>query len=163
MMNTEDSGNVDKIYNVFTMQEIRDMFPNVDMDAVFADSGLQPADEIIVADVGLTEGVCRHYFTDENVDALKAWAKAYGCFSGWGGAFNQEFIDASNTFNQEFMGASGSYYAGGTCGAHSCKTPCLTISASFMRNGIFPSRQSRMWKRWCDDIIEVYQDANSKP
>ena len=107
MMNTEDSGNVDKIYNVFTMQEIRDMFPNVDMDAVFADSGLQPADEIIVADVGLTEAFA-DYFTDENVDTLKAWAKLT-VLLGWGGAFNQEFIDASNTFNQEFMGVSGSY------------------------------------------------------
>ena len=107
MMNTEDSGNVDKIYNVFTMQEIRDMFPNVDMDAVFADSGLQPADEIIIADVGLTEAFA-DYFTDENVDTLKAWAKLTVLLS-WGGAFNQEFIDASNTFNQEFMGVSGSY------------------------------------------------------
>ena len=107
MMNTEDSGNVDKIYNVFTMQEIRDMFPNVDMDAVFADSGLQPSDEIIVADLGFTKAFS-DYFTYEHVDTLKAWAKLTVLLS-WGGAFNQEFIDASNTFNQEFMGVSGSY------------------------------------------------------
>ena len=107
MMNTEDSGDVDKIYNVFTMQEIRDMFPNVDMDAVFADSGLQPEDEVIVSDVGLTKAFA-DYFTDEHVDTLKAWAKLTVLLS-WGGAFNQEFIDASDTFNQEFMGVSGSY------------------------------------------------------
>lgn len=107
MLDTEDSGNVDKIYNVFTMQELRDMYPNVDMDAVFADSGLKQEDEIIVSDVGLAEAFA-DYFTDENVETLKAWAKLT-VLLGWGGAFNQEFIDASETFNQEFMGVSGSY------------------------------------------------------
>lgn len=107
MLNTEDSSNVDKIYNVFTMQEIRDMYPNVDMDAVFADSELQQGDEIIISDVGLAEAFAE-YFTDEHVDTLKAWAKLT-VLLGWGGAFNQEFIDASETFNQEFMGVSGSY------------------------------------------------------
>lgn len=107
MLDTADSNNVDKIYNVFTMQEIRDLFPNVDMDAVFADSGLQPADEIVIFDVGLTKAFAA-YFQEENVETLKAWAKLT-LLLGWGGAFGQDFIDASDTFNQEFMGVSGSY------------------------------------------------------
>lgn len=107
MMNTEDSNNVDKIYNEFTIQEIKDMFPGVDVDAVFADSGLQMDDKIIIYDVDLTKAFAQ-YFNDENIETLKAWAKL-SLLLGWGGAFNQEFIDASDKFNQEFMGVSGSY------------------------------------------------------
>ncbi len=107
MMNTEDSNNVDMIYNEFTMDQIKELFPNVDIDAVFADSELQAADKIIITDTGLTEAFAE-YFNDENIDALKACAKL-SLLQGWGGAFNQEFIDASDKFNQDFMGVSGSY------------------------------------------------------
>lgn len=107
MMNTADSNNVDKIYNAFTMEQIQELFPHVDMDAVFADSGLQMEDQIIIMDTGLTEAFAA-YFNDEHLDALKACAKL-SLLQGWGGAFNQEFIDAADKFNQEFMGVSGSY------------------------------------------------------
>ena len=68
MMNTADSNNVDKIYNAFTMEQIQELFPHVDMDAVFADSGLQMEDQIIIMDTGLTEAFAA-YFNDEHLDA----------------------------------------------------------------------------------------------
>ena len=83
MMNTEDGNNVDKIYNVFTMQEIKDMFPGVDIDAVFADSKLKMSNDIIVFDTGLARAFS-DYFKDENKDALKAYAKLT-VLAGWGG------------------------------------------------------------------------------
>lgn len=107
MLDTAESNNVDKIYNIYTIDEIKAMFPNVDIDAVFADSGLKAEDEIIIIDVGLTKAYAE-YFKDENIDTLKAAAKL-SLLQGWGGAFNQEFIDASDKFNQDFMGVSGSY------------------------------------------------------
>lgn len=107
MLDTADSNNVDKIYNIYTMDDIKAMFPNVDIDAVFADSGLKPEDEIIIFDTGLTKAYAE-YFNDENIDTLKAAAKL-SLLQGWGGAFNQEFIDASDKFNQDFMGIAGSY------------------------------------------------------
>ena len=107
MMNTEDGNNVDKIYNVFTMQEIKDMFPNVDIDAVFEASGLSKADSFVIFDVERTKAFAG-IFSDKNTETLKAWAKI-SLLSGWGGALNQEFIDAADKFNQEFMGTAGSY------------------------------------------------------
>lgn len=107
MLNTEESGNVDRIYNVFNIEEIKQLFPNVDIESVFSDSGLQPSEKIIVTDIGLTKAFAG-YFNDENIDALKACAKL-SILQGWGGAFNQEFIDASDKFNQDFMGVNGSY------------------------------------------------------
>ena len=109
MMNTEDYNNVDKIYNIFTLDEIKAMFPDIDIDAAYADSGLQPSDQIVVTDPGMTEAFAE-YFTEENLDALKSYMK-YVLLAGFGGALNQEFIDASDTFNQEFMGTQGSYSA----------------------------------------------------
>lgn len=106
-LDQEEYGDVDKIYNVFTMQEIRDMFGNVDIDAVFADSGLEQGDEIGISDIGLTRAFADH-FNDDNIDTLKAYAKK-SLLQGWGGALNQEFTDASDAFNEEFMGTSGSY------------------------------------------------------
>lgn len=106
-LNEEDYNNVNKVYNVFTMQEIKDMFPNVDMDIVFSDSGLKPDDNIMVADVGLTEAFAQ-YFNDENIDTLKSYAKL-SLLIGLGGALNQEFTDAENQFDEDFMGVTGSY------------------------------------------------------
>ena len=83
------------------------MFPQVDIDTVFADSGLKSEDDIIIGDTGLTKAYAE-YFNDDNIDTLKAAAKL-SLLQGWGGAFNQEFIDASDKFNQDFMGVSGSY------------------------------------------------------
>ena len=107
MLDAADSGNVDKVYNIYTMDEIKAMFPEVDMDTVFADSGLKSEDDIIIGDTGLTKAYAK-YFNNDNIDTLKAAAKL-SLLQGWGGAFNQEFIDASDKFNQDFMGVSGSY------------------------------------------------------
>lgn len=107
MMNAQDSSNVDKVYNEFTRDQIKELFPNVDMDAVFADSGLKMEDKIIISDINLTKAFAE-YFNDENIDTLKVCAKI-SLLQGWGGAFNQEFIDASDKFNQDFMGVNGSY------------------------------------------------------
>ena len=107
MLDTADSGNVDKVYNIYTMDEIKEMFPQVDIDTVFADSGLKSEDDIIIGDTDLTKAYAE-YFNNDNIDTLKASAELT-ILKGWGGAFNQEFIDASDKFNQDFMGVSGSY------------------------------------------------------
>lgn len=106
-MDVSDSSNVDKIYNVFTMQEIEDMFPGLDIASVFEITGLKDTGNIIITDVGMTKAF-GEYFTDANVEALKAYAKLT-VLSGWGGALNEEFVDASDRFNAEFLGVSGSY------------------------------------------------------
>lgn len=107
MLDAADSSNVDKVYNIYTIDEIKEMFPQVDIDTVFADSGLKSEDDIIIGDTDLTKAYAE-YFNNDNIDTLKASAELT-ILKGWGGAFNQEFIDASDKFNQDFMGVSGSY------------------------------------------------------
>ena len=155
MMNTEDSNDVDKIYNVFTMQEIRDMFPGVDIDAVFADSGLQEEDAIVIFDIGLTRAFA-DYFQDENVQTLKAWAKLT-LLLGWGGAFNQEFIDASDTFNQEFMGASGSYSPERRAAVLTLQSTMPDYIGELYAQRYFSDQAKQDVEKMVQDIIAVYR------
>ena len=104
-LDQQEYGNVDKIYNVLTMDDIRAAFPNVDIDAVFAQSGLAPADKVVVSDVGLMRAYAE-LFTEENLALLKTIARV-SILAGYGGALSHDFIDASNTYQQEFLGMQG--------------------------------------------------------
>lgn len=106
-LNREEYGDVDKVYNVFTMQQIQELFPAVDMGALLGVSGLKEEMRIGISDVGLVKALAE-YFCDENLHALKSYAK-YAVLMGWGGALNQEFIDASEQFNSKYLGTQGSY------------------------------------------------------
>ncbi len=107
MLNPEDYSNVDKMYNLFTIDEIKEIFSNVDIDKVFEESKLKKEDKIAVADVGLVkEFAC--LFNNDNIEVLKAYGK-YVLLNAYKGAFNREFSDASDTFSQEFMGIEGNY------------------------------------------------------
>lgn len=107
MLKTEDKNNVDKFYNTYTLDEIQEMFPTVDMNEVLKSSGLKKEDKILIMDVGQTEEFAKQ-FTDENIDTLKLAAKLTVLF-GYSGTLNHEFVDAGNTFNQEYLGISGAY------------------------------------------------------
>lgn len=106
-LDVADQNNVDIIYNVFTMQEIRDMFPGVDIDSVFKESGLKQTDKILITDVEKTKAFAG-FIKDENIDTLKAYSKL-AVLMGWGASFNQEFVDASDKFNQDYFGTVGAY------------------------------------------------------
>ena len=102
-----DSNNVDKIYNIYTLEEIEKLFTDTDIESVLKSSGLKNTDKIIITDVGATEAFAECFKT-ENLDALKSYAKL-SILLNWGGALNQEFTDVSNKFNQDYFGTSGAY------------------------------------------------------
>ena len=106
-LNPEDGNNIDKIYNIYTFDEIQSLFPSINMDDVLKSIGLKKEDKILVTDENLAKTVSR-LFTDENIEALKLNAKL-SVILNYAGALNTEFTDASNEFNQEFLGVSGSY------------------------------------------------------
>ena len=105
--NPEDSGNVDIIYNTFTLDEISDMFLNIDIKKVLKDSGVSAEDRILITNPDLVKEFSL-YLSDENIGVLKTASKISILLS-YGGALNTEFTDASDTFNSEYLGISGSY------------------------------------------------------
>lgn len=106
-LNPEESNNVDKIYNIYTFDQLQSLFPNIDLNDILTGIGLKKEEKILVMDDGLTREFAK-LFTDENLETLKNAAKL-SVLLNYGGALNTEFTDAANTFNQEFLGISGSY------------------------------------------------------
>ena len=106
-LNPEDGNNVDKIYNIYTFDEIQSLFPDIDLGEVLNSLGLKKEDKILVTDEDFTKEFAKIY-TDENLEVLKNAAKL-SVLINYGGTLNTAFTDASNEFNQEYLGISGAY------------------------------------------------------
>ncbi len=107
MLDRQDYGNVDKTYNVYTMDRLKAMFPNVDLDAVYAESGLERSDsQIIVSDTGLLEA-CAAYFDDAHLEDLKTLSRL-SLVSSLSGTLGRDFENATKVYQQELIGVEGS-------------------------------------------------------
>lgn len=104
-LNIQDTGNVDLIYNIYTMEALQGVFPQVDLDRFYAVSGLKPAEEIEVSDVGAMEAAAG-YFTQEHLADLKAMSKM-GLLLAVSGALSQDFQEAQYEFQAAYYGVEG--------------------------------------------------------
>lgn len=107
MLDPQDYGDVDKIYNLYTMDELQAVFKNLDLNAVLEASGYEEEPLVLVMDRGLTQAVA-DILTDEQLPALKAAARI-SILMGMGGALSHEFIEINDRFQEEYLGVSGSY------------------------------------------------------
>lgn len=105
MLSPQDQNNVDIIYNVYTLAELQEIFPKVDLDAVYAMSGLKKESAILVDDVGRMEAVAS-YFDGTHVSELKDALRLY-LLINYGGLLNKEFQAAALDFNEAYMGTQG--------------------------------------------------------
>lgn len=106
-LSPEEYYDVDKVNNLYSFEQIENMFPGVDMEAVLKSSGLKKEDKICINDVSLTEEYAR-LFTDENLSVLKARAKLE-LLNDIGATLSMDFVEASDQFNQDYMGVQGAY------------------------------------------------------
>ena len=106
-LNPEESNNVDKIYNIYTLDEIQALLPSIDLSELLNTLGLKKEEKILVMDEESTKEFAR-LFTDDNLETLKTAAKL-SVIINYGGVLNTAFTDASDTFNQEYLGVSGAY------------------------------------------------------
>ncbi len=105
-LDREEYGDIDKTYNVYTMDELRALFPKVDLDAVYAQSGLDRSDsQIIVDDPGLLKAAAV-YFNDAHLEDLQSAAKV-NIVAGFAGTLGRDFETAANEYQKEFMGVEG--------------------------------------------------------
>lgn len=105
-LDRQDYGNVDKTYNVYTMDELKALYPTLDLDDIYAQSGLARSDDqIVVSDVGLLEASPK-YFTEEHLADLKAYLRLT-ILAGYGGMLSQDFQAASDAYQEAFLGISG--------------------------------------------------------
>ena len=98
----QDYGNVDKINNSYSFGAIEKQFPNVDLRAVFAATGLAATDRVLVLDPGAMQAAAG-FFTDGNLATLKALSRT-AILMSVGGCLDPEFTDASFDFNEQYLG-----------------------------------------------------------
>ena len=105
-MSQEDMADFTKIFNFQDAQEVKDLFPGVDLEAVLSAQGLHGEDRYVVSDVGLMKKSAE-YFTEEHLEELKLYLRL-SVLSNFGGLLNREFTDAAEAYNAALMGVEGS-------------------------------------------------------
>ena len=103
-LDPQDYGNVDLIYNIYTMDELQALFPHVDLNAVYAADGLEPTDRILVTDPGALQAAAA-LFDEAHLDLLKDMARL-GLVMSVGSTLNRAFLEASFDFTQAYYGVN---------------------------------------------------------
>lgn len=106
-LSPQENADVDKIYNTFSLSEIADMVPAMDIYEVLKDSGVKEESKILITNPETVKEFSS-LFTDENTETIKTVAKI-SLLLGYGGAVSADFTDAADTFNAEYLGISGTY------------------------------------------------------
>lgn len=101
----QDLGDVDKTYNVYSMNELKAIFPNVDLDTLFSVTGMKQTDHIIVSDPGQLKAVAS-FFDDDHSNYLKAFMRL-GLLGAYGSCLNDDFKKASDEFGAAYLGSAG--------------------------------------------------------
>ncbi len=98
----QELNDVDKTYNLYKLDDIKEMFPTVDIDSVFAASGYDESwktTDVLLICPDFTKAVAAE-LTDDNIDTLKAYIKFVVLFNT-GGNLSEELSDAEYTFYEE--------------------------------------------------------------
>lgn len=104
-LDIQDKGNVNHYYNPYTMEQFAGLYPNVDMKRYMKESKVDQADKVIVMDVGLAKKSAS-YYTEEHVDALKAYMKAM-LLMNVSGLLSEDFAKANRDFSAQMYGIEG--------------------------------------------------------
>ncbi len=105
-MNVEDSGNVDKIYNLYTLEQLQQLFPGVDLKQMLAADGLKQEESILVSDPGLLKAAAL-YFDDQHLELMKDWLRL-SLIQGYGPTLSGQVDQVNARFQQAFYGVDGS-------------------------------------------------------
>ena len=104
-LDVQDTGNVDLIYNLYAMEELKEIFPNVDLEVFYAATGLKKEKTVVVNDVGAMEAAAG-YFDQEHLADLKAMSKI-GLILMVSDYLSQDFQEADHEFSQAYYGTEG--------------------------------------------------------
>ena len=104
---------IEKTYNEYSLDDLKEIFKTIDIEAVFNYTGLKDKDRFIVGDKGAMNKVAE-LLTDENLETLKNYAK-FTLIKGYAGYMSEDFRNAELTYNAEANGVVGTlsdeYYA----------------------------------------------------
>ncbi|WP_165835521.1 M13 family metallopeptidase [Ruminiclostridium sufflavum] len=158
-LDTQDYGNVDKINNAYTVDQLQAIFPAMDVRQAITDSGYQLPDKVIILDVELTEAFAK-YYTAENLSLLKTIVKLSLLF-GYGDSLGQDFLDASDAFRAAFYGVEGTQSDAEIASLETQNIMSDYLGKAFI-DKYFSARAKQDVENMVTDFISIYKSRVSK-
>ena len=103
MMDRQDQADLSKTFNLYTMDQLKALMPQMDLDSVLAASGFPQTEELVVSDPGLLEATAS-CLTGEHLELLKT-AMKISLLASFGVCLNREFQEAIYDFQAAQYGA----------------------------------------------------------
>ncbi len=100
-----DVYDIDKTYNIYSLDEICAEFKNIDVEKVFEDSGFKLKDRFMIYDVSAMKKTAE-LLDDKNIDALKTYAK-FALLNNCVQYLSEDFEKAEDEYNSAVMGIQG--------------------------------------------------------
>ena len=105
-MDRQDYADVDKTYNVYPIQKVRELFPSVNIDELLTARGFTVPETLIVQDEGLLKAYSE-YIAEDHIGLLKTETKL-SILLRYGRLLGQDFDDLSKEYQNAAFGIEGS-------------------------------------------------------
>lgn len=158
-LTTQELADVDKTYHIYTMDQLRAMFPEADLDALFAASGLEQTDRILVSDPGKLQAIAALFDpekTPNSLEILKAYARLT-LLNTFGPMLSQAFTDAASTFQQSYLGIAGGLSPEGTASQYVQALLGDYLGKAYT-DRCFSASAKKEVERMARDILAVYRE-----
>lgn len=96
---------IDKTYNIFSIEELNQLYPNLNISRVLKNMGFKDVKLLEIADVNKFKK-SYEYFNEKNFDILKLYAKT-SVLIRYGIYLSQDFTDALDDLNKSLFGIEG--------------------------------------------------------
>ncbi|MDE7244523.1 MAG: M13 family metallopeptidase [Oscillospiraceae bacterium] len=103
MLDRQEYADVSKTSNLYTMAQLKELLPGMELDKLLSASGFSEPKEIVVTDDGLLRASTQ-FLTEEHLEVLKT-AMKLGLLGGYGSTLSRDFMDASIAFQSARYGA----------------------------------------------------------
>lgn len=159
-LTNQELGDVDKIYNLYTMDQIQAMFPaQVDLRALFQTTGLKQTDKILVTDPGRLQAWAEIFDeskTPDSLNLLKTYCRL-SLAATFGGTLNSEFTQAGNAFNEAYLGTSGAAPLETTATQYIQSYMVDYLGQAYVDRYFSPEAKKDV-EKMVDDILAVYRE-----
>lgn len=153
MLQPEEMQDVDKIYNLYSFDELCALFPMLDLEAQLAADGLTKEEKIMVTDPGLMHAVAES-LTEENLQVLKTLMKLTVLYM-WGPMLQEDFSVAVYDYQAALYGVENMY----TPEEDAFRTVQAVMSEYLGRlyaEQFFGEAEKQEVKKMVEDILDIY-------
>ncbi len=154
-LDPQDRFNADKINNLYTLDQLKALFPNVDMDKVYAADGYKKADKIMVQDVGRVEASAK-LFDNAHLGTLKAVAQQVMLLE-FGKTLNPGFQEAKFDFDKSYYGKASRQSDEEIAGEMVRTLLADYLSRVYAETCFSPEAKADVTKM-CEEFIAIYRE-----